>query len=89
PSRTTVVDRYWWLSTATISHPDEKYRNVRQLQVQRSDVSQDERELLKPFGSYRSLRVLWALGYNQLVGHVGIHGQRSLTEALNKDSLVW
>ncbi|MQM06788.1 hypothetical protein Taro_039612, partial [Colocasia esculenta] len=28
------------------------------------------------------------LGYNQLVDHVGIHGQRSLTEALNKDSLV-
>ncbi|MQM08892.1 hypothetical protein Taro_041751 [Colocasia esculenta] len=27
-------------------------------------------------------------GYNQLVDHVGIHGQRSLTEALNKDSLV-
>ncbi|MQM04162.1 hypothetical protein Taro_036957 [Colocasia esculenta] len=27
--------------------------------------------------------------YNQLVGHVGIHGQRRLTEALNKDSLVW
>ncbi|MQL91710.1 hypothetical protein Taro_024326 [Colocasia esculenta] len=26
--------------------------------------------------------------YNQLVGHVGIHGQSSLTEALNKDSLV-
>ncbi|MQM03175.1 hypothetical protein Taro_035952, partial [Colocasia esculenta] len=26
--------------------------------------------------------------YNQLVGHVGIHGQWSLTEALNKDSLV-
>ncbi|MQL72454.1 hypothetical protein Taro_004794, partial [Colocasia esculenta] len=29
------------------------------------------------------------LGYNQLVEHVGIHGQRRLTEALNKDSLVW
>ncbi|MQL89544.1 hypothetical protein Taro_022119, partial [Colocasia esculenta] len=29
-----------------------------------------------------------ALGYNQLVDHVGIHGQRRLTEALNKDSLV-
>ncbi|MQM21628.1 hypothetical protein Taro_054671 [Colocasia esculenta] len=28
------------------------------------------------------------LGYNQLIGHVGIHGQRRLTEALNKDSLV-
>ncbi|MQM06249.1 hypothetical protein Taro_039068 [Colocasia esculenta] len=28
------------------------------------------------------------LGYNQLVDHVGIHGQRRLTEALNKDSLV-
>ncbi|MQL69747.1 hypothetical protein Taro_002045 [Colocasia esculenta] len=28
------------------------------------------------------------LGYNQLVGYVGIHGQRRLTEALNKDSLV-
>ncbi|MQM18755.1 hypothetical protein Taro_051750 [Colocasia esculenta] len=27
-------------------------------------------------------------GYNQLVDHVGIHGQRRLTEALNKDSLV-
>ncbi|MQL99143.1 hypothetical protein Taro_031863 [Colocasia esculenta] len=26
--------------------------------------------------------------YNQLIGHVGIHGQGSLTEALNKDSLV-
>ncbi|MQM09626.1 hypothetical protein Taro_042502, partial [Colocasia esculenta] len=26
--------------------------------------------------------------YNQLVNHVGTHGQRSLTEALNKDSLV-
>ncbi|MQM12780.1 hypothetical protein Taro_045699 [Colocasia esculenta] len=26
--------------------------------------------------------------YNQLVGHMGIHGHRSLTEALNKDSLV-
>ncbi|MQM18820.1 hypothetical protein Taro_051818 [Colocasia esculenta] len=26
--------------------------------------------------------------YNQLVDHVGIHGQRRLTEALNKDSLV-
>ncbi|MQL99656.1 hypothetical protein Taro_032380 [Colocasia esculenta] len=28
------------------------------------------------------------LEYNQLVDHVGIHGQRRLTEALNKDSLV-
>ncbi|MQM07600.1 hypothetical protein Taro_040442 [Colocasia esculenta] len=28
------------------------------------------------------------LGYNQLVDHVRIHGQRRLTEALNKDSLV-
>ncbi|MQM19809.1 hypothetical protein Taro_052822 [Colocasia esculenta] len=28
------------------------------------------------------------LGYNQLVDHVGTHGQRRLTEALNKDSLV-
>ncbi|MQL92484.1 hypothetical protein Taro_025109 [Colocasia esculenta] len=28
------------------------------------------------------------MGYNQLVDHVGIHGQRRLTEALNKDSLV-
>ncbi|MQL94933.1 hypothetical protein Taro_027596, partial [Colocasia esculenta] len=28
------------------------------------------------------------LGYNQLVDHVGIYGQRRLTEALNKDSLV-
>ncbi|MQM06892.1 hypothetical protein Taro_039723 [Colocasia esculenta] len=28
------------------------------------------------------------IGYNQLVDHVGIHGQRRLTEALNKDSLV-
>ncbi|MQL82777.1 hypothetical protein Taro_015259 [Colocasia esculenta] len=28
------------------------------------------------------------IGYNQLVDHVGIHGQRSLTEALNKGSLV-
>ncbi|MQL82186.1 hypothetical protein Taro_014655 [Colocasia esculenta] len=27
-------------------------------------------------------------GYNQLVDHVEIHGQRRLTEALNKDSLV-
>ncbi|MQL70329.1 hypothetical protein Taro_002642 [Colocasia esculenta] len=27
-------------------------------------------------------------GYNWLVHHVGIHGQRRLTEALNKDSLV-
>ncbi|MQL83566.1 hypothetical protein Taro_016073 [Colocasia esculenta] len=27
------------------------------------------------------------LEYNQLVDHVGIHGQRRLTEALNKDSL--
>ncbi|MQL98313.1 hypothetical protein Taro_031018, partial [Colocasia esculenta] len=27
-------------------------------------------------------------GYNWLVDHVGIHGQRRLTEALNKDSLV-
>ncbi|MQL70408.1 hypothetical protein Taro_002735 [Colocasia esculenta] len=26
--------------------------------------------------------------YNQLVDHVGIHGQRRRTEALNKDSLV-
>ncbi|MQL71560.1 hypothetical protein Taro_003898 [Colocasia esculenta] len=26
--------------------------------------------------------------YNQLVDHVGIHGQRRLTEALNKNSLV-
>ncbi|MQL88199.1 hypothetical protein Taro_020746 [Colocasia esculenta] len=34
------------------------------------------------------LRVV-VLGYNQLVDHVGIHGQRRLTEALNKDSLVW
>ncbi|MQL94498.1 hypothetical protein Taro_027154 [Colocasia esculenta] len=31
---------------------------------------------------------LLVLGYNQLVDHVGIHGQRRLTEALNKDSLV-
>ncbi|MQL99407.1 hypothetical protein Taro_032131 [Colocasia esculenta] len=29
------------------------------------------------------------LGYNRLVDHVGIHGQRRLTEALNKDLLVW
>ncbi|MQL87752.1 hypothetical protein Taro_020307 [Colocasia esculenta] len=29
------------------------------------------------------------LGYNLLVDHVGIHEQRRLTEALNKDSLVW
>ncbi|MQM12991.1 hypothetical protein Taro_045912 [Colocasia esculenta] len=28
------------------------------------------------------------LGYNRLVDHVGIHGQRRLMEALNKDSLV-
>ncbi|MQL69507.1 hypothetical protein Taro_001795 [Colocasia esculenta] len=28
------------------------------------------------------------VGYNQLVDHVGTHGQRRLTEALNKDSLV-
>ncbi|MQM12664.1 hypothetical protein Taro_045583 [Colocasia esculenta] len=28
------------------------------------------------------------LRYNQLVDHVGIHGQRRLKEALNKDSLV-
>ncbi|MQL75759.1 hypothetical protein Taro_008134 [Colocasia esculenta] len=28
------------------------------------------------------------LGYNRLVDYVGIHGQRRLTEALNKDSLV-
>ncbi|MQM07269.1 hypothetical protein Taro_040107 [Colocasia esculenta] len=27
-------------------------------------------------------------GYNHLVDHVGIHGQKRLTEALNKDSLV-
>ncbi|MQL69150.1 hypothetical protein Taro_001454 [Colocasia esculenta] len=26
--------------------------------------------------------------YNQLIDHVGIHGQRRLTEALNKDSLI-
>ncbi|MQL71619.1 hypothetical protein Taro_003938 [Colocasia esculenta] len=26
--------------------------------------------------------------YNQLVGHVGIHGQRRLTEALGKRSVV-
>ncbi|MQL85536.1 hypothetical protein Taro_018050, partial [Colocasia esculenta] len=26
--------------------------------------------------------------YNRLIDHVGIHGQRRLTEALNKDSLV-
>ncbi|MQL83929.1 hypothetical protein Taro_016422 [Colocasia esculenta] len=32
-----------------------------------------------------SLQVLW---YNRLVDHVGIHGQRRLTEALNKDLLV-
>ncbi|MQL74518.1 hypothetical protein Taro_006889 [Colocasia esculenta] len=34
------------------------------------------------------VRVSWVLGYKQLVDHVGIHGQRRLTEALNKDSLV-
>ncbi|MQM18757.1 hypothetical protein Taro_051751 [Colocasia esculenta] len=28
------------------------------------------------------------LGYNQLVDHVGIYGQRRLTEVLNNDSLV-
>ncbi|MQM20160.1 hypothetical protein Taro_053175 [Colocasia esculenta] len=28
------------------------------------------------------------LRYNRLVDHVGIHGQRRLTEALNKDLLV-
>ncbi|MQM22411.1 hypothetical protein Taro_055463 [Colocasia esculenta] len=28
------------------------------------------------------------LGYNQLIDHVGIHGQRRLTEALNNDSVV-
>ncbi|MQL96891.1 hypothetical protein Taro_029574, partial [Colocasia esculenta] len=33
-------------------------------------------------------RVQNATGYNQLVDHVGTHGQRRLTEALNKDSLV-
>ncbi|MQM09624.1 hypothetical protein Taro_042497 [Colocasia esculenta] len=27
--------------------------------------------------------------YNELVDHVGTHGQRRHTEALNKDSLVW
>ncbi|MQM06212.1 hypothetical protein Taro_039032 [Colocasia esculenta] len=27
--------------------------------------------------------------YNQLVGHVGIHGQRRFTEALEKRSLVY
>ena len=27
--------------------------------------------------------------YNQLVGHVGIHGQRRFTEALVKRSLVY
>ncbi|MQL88971.1 hypothetical protein Taro_021541, partial [Colocasia esculenta] len=27
-------------------------------------------------------------GYNRLIDHVGIHGQRKLTEAFNKDSLV-
>ncbi|MQL81461.1 hypothetical protein Taro_013914 [Colocasia esculenta] len=29
------------------------------------------------------------LGYSQLADHVGIHGQRRLTEALNNDLLVW
>ncbi|MQM10076.1 hypothetical protein Taro_042964 [Colocasia esculenta] len=28
------------------------------------------------------------LGYNRIVDHVGIHAQRRLTEALNKNSLV-
>ncbi|MQL93369.1 hypothetical protein Taro_026013 [Colocasia esculenta] len=28
------------------------------------------------------------LGYNRLIDHVGVHGQKRLTEALNKDSLV-
>ncbi|MQL75789.1 hypothetical protein Taro_008148 [Colocasia esculenta] len=44
---------------------------------------------------WRPLRVpsrmrltLGSRGYNQLVDHVGIHGQRRLTEALSKDSLV-
>ncbi|MQL72031.1 hypothetical protein Taro_004359 [Colocasia esculenta] len=27
-------------------------------------------------------------GYNQIIDHVETHGQRKLTEALNKDSLV-
>ncbi|MQL82581.1 hypothetical protein Taro_015056, partial [Colocasia esculenta] len=57
-------------------------------QVHRSGVIQDKNESkLRPFGSCRSLKGI--IGYNQLVGHVGIHGQRSLTGALNKDSLVW
>ncbi|MQM16331.1 hypothetical protein Taro_049287 [Colocasia esculenta] len=34
-------------------------------------------------------RVIIETRYNRLVDHVGIHGQRRLTEALNKDSLVW
>ncbi|MQM18216.1 hypothetical protein Taro_051203, partial [Colocasia esculenta] len=28
------------------------------------------------------------LGYNRLVDHVRIHGQKRLTKAMNKDSLV-
>ncbi|MQL69266.1 hypothetical protein Taro_001555, partial [Colocasia esculenta] len=32
--------------------------------------------------------ILYFRGYNPLVDHVGIHGQRRLSEALNKDSLV-
>ncbi|MQM08923.1 hypothetical protein Taro_041781 [Colocasia esculenta] len=39
-------------------------------------------------GSEPELEREKVLGYNQLVDHVGIHGQRSLTEALSKDSLV-
>ncbi|MQM20657.1 hypothetical protein Taro_053681 [Colocasia esculenta] len=39
-------------------------------------------------GALGCLHRIWVLGYNQLVDHVGTHGQRSHTEALNKDSLV-
>ncbi|MQL72615.1 hypothetical protein Taro_004951 [Colocasia esculenta] len=37
---------------------------------------------------YSPCRYFRVLGYNQLVDHVGTHGQRRLIEALNKDSLV-
>ncbi|MQL82867.1 hypothetical protein Taro_015348 [Colocasia esculenta] len=38
----------------------------------------------------RGILEQWSVdnGYNQLVDHVGVHGQRRLTEALNKDLLV-
>ncbi|MQM04654.1 hypothetical protein Taro_037454, partial [Colocasia esculenta] len=55
----------------------------------RWSVGNEDLGLLFLTGSFRDPeRTLLAIRYNQFVDHMGTHGQRRLTEALNKDSLV-